>query len=215
MGKFSKGPDPLLQTHYEVLGLPQDCSFKEIREAFLSRSKQIHPDINKDAHCHQSFLRLNEAYHILIKPHKRQIYDASLLNPSYGNSSYGPWVDHQSPFGRAPEWRDETIWSQRDRSKDKFYQSKPYYGIKGVNRVSNTYIAAGCVMFMMLGAVFHYFVVKKTSSKALEELNAHNKASSDWYLETRRRAMASGSTLSVVNRLSKEWEIHNDDKGKK
>ena len=58
------------------------------------------------------------------------------------------------------EWRDESLWESRDKSKDKYYKDKPYYGIKGVKKVSNRFIAAGCVAFMVAGAVFHFFVVK-------------------------------------------------------
>lgn len=58
------------------------------------------------------------------------------------------------------EWRDETLWGSRDKSKDRYYRDKPYYGIKGVERISNKYIAAGCVVFMLIGAAFHFVVVK-------------------------------------------------------
>jgi hypothetical protein len=58
------------------------------------------------------------------------------------------------------EWRDETLWSARDKTKDKYYKDKPYYGIKGMQRISNKYIAAGCVVFMLVGAAFHFVIVK-------------------------------------------------------
>jgi hypothetical protein len=32
---------PLLQTHYEILGLKQNCSSKQIRDAFVSISKKV------------------------------------------------------------------------------------------------------------------------------------------------------------------------------
>jgi len=32
---------PLLKTHYEVLGVVQTSSFKEIKDAFVKRSKQV------------------------------------------------------------------------------------------------------------------------------------------------------------------------------
>lgn len=225
MGGHSQLPkDPLLLTHYEVLGLPQNCTFKEIREAFVKLSKKVHPDVNPgDPHGHQSFLKLNEAYSVLIKPHKRQIYDASLISQRYSASSYptsyhsyvnGSWVETSAPFGRTshPEWRDETIWEFRDKSKDKHYQDKPYYGIKGVNRFPNSYIAAGCVLFTVVGAIFHYFVIKKSSAKALKEIDTKSKENNDLYMKIRKQALAS-STESTISRLTKEWE--NGDKRRK
>jgi len=209
--------DPLLRTHYEILGLQQNCSSKEIRDAFLGLSKKIHPDLNpEDPNGHQSFLRLNEAYTILSKPDKRQMYDASLMQHKYAtqqpyNSFSSSWVETNAPYGRASAWRDETLWSSRDRSKDKQYQNKPYYGINGVKRVSNATIAAGCVLFMVVGAAFHFVVVKTSSAKATEVLNNINNESVNWYLETRRKALASGNRVQV-ERLSEQWKTDTDPK---
>jgi hypothetical protein len=41
----------------------------------------------------------------------------------------------------------------------------------------------------------------------LEVLNQVDKESTNWYLETRRKAMAT-STSEQVERLSKEWETN-------
>lgn len=215
MGINKKSADPLLQTHYEVLGLPQNCSPKQIREAFVSISKKVHPDVNKnDPTCHVSFLQLNEAYSVLSKPYKRQLYDASLISHKYADvSSYSStWVETNAPFGKINEFRDETLWESRDKSKDKYYKDKPYYGIKGVKKVSNRIIAAGCVAFMVAGAIFHFIVVKKSSDRALRVLDQYDKENKDWYMETRRKALAS-STSAQIERLSKEWEMN--DKTKK
>jgi len=53
-------------------------------------------------------------------------------------------------------WKDETIWHMRDKEHDKFYEDKPYYGIKGVKRVPNLWIATAAIFFMGTGALFHY-----------------------------------------------------------
>ena len=68
---------------------------------------QIHPDLNpEDPNCHQSFLRLNEAYTVLSKPDKRQIYDASLMKQRHAmqqpySSFSSSWVETNAPYGRA------------------------------------------------------------------------------------------------------------------
>lgn len=48
----------------------------------------------------------------------------------------------------------------RDKSQDKYYEGRPYYGIKGINRVHNYWIAGGAVIMMMMGALFHYVALK-------------------------------------------------------
>lgn len=96
-----------------------------------------------------------------------------------------------------------------------------------MQRISNKYIAAGCVVFMLVGAAFHFVIVKwvslffktctftwifyyinrESSARALEVLNQVDKESTNWYLETRRKALAS-STSEQIERLSKEWETN-------
>ena len=63
---------------------------------------QVHPDVNKnDPTCHVSFLQINEAYSVLSKPYKRQLYDASLISQKYSDaSSYSSWVETNAPFGK-------------------------------------------------------------------------------------------------------------------
>lgn len=62
----------------------------------------MHPDVNKsDPDCHKSFLKLNEAYSVLSKPYKRQLYDASLMSRKYAAvDNYSSWVETNAPFGK-------------------------------------------------------------------------------------------------------------------
>ena len=63
----------------------------------------MHPDVNKnDPDCHVSFLKLNEAYSVLSKPYKRQLYDASLMSSKYGtvDNYSSSWVETNAPFGK-------------------------------------------------------------------------------------------------------------------
>ncbi len=60
-------------------------------------------------------------------------------------------------------WRDESIWSMRDKSKDKSYDRNSYYGIKGVSRKPNSWIAGAAILLMGVGALFHYVAFKYVS----------------------------------------------------
>lgn len=49
----------------------------------------------------------------------------------------------------------------RDRSNDKgSYDKDSYYGIKGVSRKPNSWIAAAAFVLMGFGALFHYVAFK-------------------------------------------------------
>ncbi|XP_018051682.1 PREDICTED: dnaJ homolog subfamily C member 4-like [Atta colombica] len=78
------------QNHYEILNVSPNASQKEIRQAFIKLSKQLHPDTS-GKQSHTDFIRLNEAYMILSKENTRRQYDFDLkynkYNPSYVNNA--------------------------------------------------------------------------------------------------------------------------------
>jgi curved DNA-binding protein CbpA len=65
--------------HYEILGVSNDASYREITSAYRRLALQYHPDRNKSPHANEMMLKINTAYGILSDPHKREEYDNSLL----------------------------------------------------------------------------------------------------------------------------------------
>ena len=58
------------QTYYQILGIKQNCSQKEIRSAYLELSKKWHPDKANESNRNEynsKFQRINEAYNVLNK----------------------------------------------------------------------------------------------------------------------------------------------------
>ncbi|NMB72838.1 MAG: J domain-containing protein [Bacteroidales bacterium] len=58
--------------YYEILGIPEDASPDEIRQAYRRLALQLHPDVNKAPDAHQRFIELCEAYEILIRYAQRE-----------------------------------------------------------------------------------------------------------------------------------------------
>ncbi|KAL3937174.1 MAG: hypothetical protein SGBAC_007658 [Bacillariaceae sp.] len=54
-------------------------SQKDIRKAFRSRTKSVHPDKNKDGFAHEAFLAVEHAASVLSDETSRKQYDAQLL----------------------------------------------------------------------------------------------------------------------------------------
>jgi molecular chaperone DnaJ len=52
---------------HEVLGVPQNASFEEIRDAFRKLARHYHPDINKEKSAYARFKEINEAYEELTR----------------------------------------------------------------------------------------------------------------------------------------------------
>eukprot|EP00048_Salpingoeca_helianthica_P010191 m.145845 g.145845 ORF g.145845 m.145845 type:complete len:145 (+) comp15032_c0_seq4:135-569(+) len=67
-----------METHYEVLGLMPDCSAEDIRARYRLLSKELHPD-KAGEHGTERFVRVSEAYRVLMDPDLRAAYNASLL----------------------------------------------------------------------------------------------------------------------------------------
>lgn len=65
-----------LPDYYGLLGVSQDASVEDIRQAFRRRAKQFHPDLNQTLEAKQAFLVLSEAYHVLRDETRRDAFDA-------------------------------------------------------------------------------------------------------------------------------------------
>ncbi|MEO0751579.1 MAG: molecular chaperone DnaJ [Pseudomonadota bacterium] len=62
--------------YYEVLGIARGASADEIKKAYRSKAKELHPDRNKDNPSSETaFKEAGEAYDVLKDPDKKAAYD--------------------------------------------------------------------------------------------------------------------------------------------
>lgn len=62
-------------SYYQVLRVAPTASEKEIRDAYVERSKLLHPDRNKHASSHEQFTALQHAYQVLKDAESRREHD--------------------------------------------------------------------------------------------------------------------------------------------
>lgn len=67
--------------YYKVLGIKQNASNDEIKDAYRELAKKFHPDKNPTGI--DNFKKINEAYKVLSDPKKRSQYDMSNMNNNY------------------------------------------------------------------------------------------------------------------------------------
>ena len=88
--------------YYETLGISKGSSDADIKKAFRSKARELHPDKNSgSAKAEEEFKAVNEAYDILKDPSKKAAYDqyghAAFENGGFGNAG-GGGADFSSAF---------------------------------------------------------------------------------------------------------------------
>lgn len=64
------------RNYFEILGVTQDASLAEIKQAYRQQARKYHPDLNPgDKAAEEQFKLLGEAYEILSDPERRSQYE--------------------------------------------------------------------------------------------------------------------------------------------
>uniref|UniRef100_A0A7S3JWF7 J domain-containing protein n=1 Tax=Aureoumbra lagunensis TaxID=44058 RepID=A0A7S3JWF7_9STRA len=71
-----------VKNYYKVLGVGSKANIEDIKKAYRTKAKKLHPDRNpNDPKAADKFRRLANAYEILSDPNKRAEYDEELHGP--------------------------------------------------------------------------------------------------------------------------------------
>jgi DnaJ homolog subfamily C member 4 len=179
------------KNHYEVLGLPTDCTQKDIKNAFVTRSKECHPDKNiknssgvSDTESSQEFIKVMEAYQVLSKAHSRSNYDQALrgihsVNYVTRDIMHEPWkVDPTSYTDAGPNYQ-------------------PYYGVKGIKRMKNWKIVCACVIFCATGVLLQVIAITRSVTFKREQLDKYSAINSAKHEAARELAIKNGNSGQI------------------
>jgi molecular chaperone DnaJ len=78
---------------YDVLGLHQDASFKEVKQAYRELSLKYHPDRNKDTNADKKFKEITEAYQLLKVEQKKE--NARHKNADVAHADFWNYYDRK------------------------------------------------------------------------------------------------------------------------
>src|SRR5258708_5210524 len=92
------------QDYYELLGVARDADEGEIKKAFRSLARELHPDVSDAPDAEERFREVVEAYEVLSKSETRELYDryghAGLRSGGFepGHFDFGSLSDLFSAF---------------------------------------------------------------------------------------------------------------------
>jgi DnaJ-class molecular chaperone len=113
---------------YQVLGIKNDATFKEIKSVYRQLVLQFHPDKNMSESDGKKFKMVTEAYQFLKKENKRithKTHDSRNTSEYTGKNSNKEYDfnSHKQSWGARPNDRSpEEDWSRYTRQTESAYQ---------------------------------------------------------------------------------------------
>ena len=124
------------EDYYQVLGLDQDASNQQIKEAFRKLAFKYHPDRNKeDPVAVEKMKKVNEAYAVISNPAKKREYDT--LKNQFGSSAYTHFRNNYS---------EQDIFSGSDVNHI-FEEMAKTFGLRGSNEIFKEFYGRGYQQF--------------------------------------------------------------------
>lgn len=140
------------KSYYDILHVKSKSSEHDIKQAYRELAKKFHPDKNKnDPNAQDKFIKITEAYEVLVDPQKRAEYDDSLSGKTRSSMQYQRQNFHDFNMHRAPRG---------------FHQENFFMDQRG-NRFTFTYSTDGSKIRHepkgFLGSLFHTFMLILTA----------------------------------------------------
>lgn len=97
------------RTYYEILGVAEDATEQQIRDAYRARARTVHPDTGGST---VDMAAINSAYRVLQSPHRRATYDAVLARDRAAATAGGDQDagTTEPPPTSSPTWGRSTGW---------------------------------------------------------------------------------------------------------
>lgn len=106
---------------YRMLGVQRTANQTEIKSAYRRLARKYHPDVNPDPASARRFARITDAYHILIDPQRRKLYDNEGITVDRSEIVRAQQAARAARRARAQAQADRAVneWLAKERTETK------------------------------------------------------------------------------------------------
>lgn len=152
---------------YAILGINKNVPKSQIKAAFRKKAKHVHPDINSSKNAHESFIKLTEAYDILIN---QRAPKATTAKPTTHTSPVDPFVKYAKVYRAPTDPEEYREWIIVAKARAKKVAQKEYElmleDIKLMKKVGR--IIATISLFSLLLSLFCIYDLHMTENNRTE-----------------------------------------------
>ncbi|XP_058161233.1 dnaJ homolog subfamily C member 4 isoform X3 [Dasypus novemcinctus] len=177
--------------YYELLGVHPGASTEEVKRAFFTKSKELHPDRDpRDPSLHSRFVELSEAYRVLSHEQSRHSYDHQLRSaspPKSPGTTAHPRPAHQAYSSWEPP--NAHYWAQFHGMRPQGPESRQR------QRKHNQRVLGYCLLLMLAGMGLHYAAFRKLEQVHRSFMDEKDRIITAIYNDSRARARANRARL--------------------
>ncbi|XP_021563910.1 vascular endothelial growth factor B [Carlito syrichta] len=170
--------------YYELLGVHPDASTEEVKRAFFTKSKELHPDRDPgNPALHSRFVELSEAYRVLSREQSRRSYDRQLRSarpPGSPGTTAHPKSAGQTHSSWTPP--NEEYWAQFHGTRPRGPESRQQ------QHRPNQRVLGYCLLLMLAGMGLHYVAFRKLEQMHRRFMDEKDRIITAIYNDTRARA---------------------------
>lgn len=175
--------------HYELLGVKQNATLDEIKNAFFDKSKKLHPDSNpSNPDLHSQFVELNEAYRVLSKELSRKEYDLKLRHPYSGGQVFRSTSSYTNYRASTEAHENVRYWEQFRQSQAQEMTPEEWQR----KRRRNFRLVGYCVITMLLSIGAHVVFFRKLEEVHTNFMDEKDRVITEIYNESKERARVNG-----------------------
>ncbi|XP_033271286.1 dnaJ homolog subfamily C member 4 isoform X7 [Orcinus orca] len=189
--------------YYELLGVHPGASAEEVKRAFFSKSKELHPDRDpRNPALHSRFVELSEAYQVLSHEQSRRSYDHQL------RSAASPKCPGTTAHPRSAQEAHSSSWAPPNAKYwAQFHEVRPQGPeSRQQQHKHNRRVLGYCLLIMLAGMGLHYVAFRKLEQMHRSFMDEKDRIITAIYNDTRARARAKRARLQEEQRLGPQLQ---------